>query len=166
MQAGNERYDLERAEREAREKILASKKLKDLEATMRDKAEAPAEADEAADTDDALQLAAELASLAQAEVLNELSSPDNDGDSDTGDNDASSQEDDHMPPVSTPIANLPATNTGASSDSAAKLGQAQQPSSQKRKSAEISADVDRKKKQTASKKKAKKARKTATVATS
>ncbi|OQU96459.1 hypothetical protein CLAIMM_02540 [Cladophialophora immunda] len=35
--AGNEKYDLQRAEREARERVLANKRLKDLEAAMKRK---------------------------------------------------------------------------------------------------------------------------------
>ncbi|EXJ95065.1 hypothetical protein A1O1_00183 [Capronia coronata CBS 617.96] len=63
--AGNNKYDLERAEREARERVLANKKLRSLEASMKEKAKAQ-ETNDALETNAALQQAAELASIQQA----------------------------------------------------------------------------------------------------
>ncbi|OAP58112.1 hypothetical protein AYL99_07202 [Fonsecaea erecta] len=47
--AGNDKYDLQRAEREARERVLANKKLKALESAMKAKAEVNANPDSPSD---------------------------------------------------------------------------------------------------------------------
>ncbi|KEF58019.1 uncharacterized protein A1O9_05942 [Exophiala aquamarina CBS 119918] len=60
--AGNDQYDLERREREAREKLLAKRKLKSLEAIMKEKAEASAQEDAEAEAT-ALAAAQEAAQL-------------------------------------------------------------------------------------------------------
>ncbi|EXJ73128.1 uncharacterized protein A1O5_04277 [Cladophialophora psammophila CBS 110553] len=61
--AGNEKYDLQRAEREAREKVLANRKLKALESAMTAKAEADTTPDADAGATDILAQAAQLASV-------------------------------------------------------------------------------------------------------
>lgn len=73
LQAGNDKYDLARAEREARERVLANKKLKTLEASIKAKAKAQGE-NEATDANAALQQAAQLASVRQSESSAESSS--------------------------------------------------------------------------------------------
>ncbi|KAK4947028.1 hypothetical protein LTR10_014170 [Elasticomyces elasticus] len=80
--AGNEKYDLERAEREAREKFLANKKLKTLEASMKERAKTKAKEEDDAEMSDALQLAAQLAAVAQPASSETSSSSEDEGDDD------------------------------------------------------------------------------------
>ena len=67
FQAGNEKYDLQRAEREAREKFLANRKLRSLESSMKEKAVQNPIHDEDITMSDALTRAAELAAVPQDE---------------------------------------------------------------------------------------------------
>ncbi|KIW45572.1 uncharacterized protein PV06_03953 [Exophiala oligosperma] len=77
--AGNAKYDLERAEREARDKFRANQKLKNLEASLQEKAKAQAQDEKPIDEKaDALQLAAQLASLPQETSEEDSSSAEND----------------------------------------------------------------------------------------
>jgi hypothetical protein len=66
-QAGNDKLDLERREREAREKWLAKRKLKDLETSMKEKAMAQARA-EAESEAEALAAAEEAAKLIAMDI--------------------------------------------------------------------------------------------------
>ncbi|KIW16238.1 hypothetical protein PV08_06289 [Exophiala spinifera] len=76
--AGNDKYDLERAEREARDKFRANQKLKSLEASMQDKANSKPEDEPQIDENaDALQLAAQLASLPRESSEQHSSSSEN-----------------------------------------------------------------------------------------
>ncbi|KIX01956.1 uncharacterized protein Z518_07895 [Rhinocladiella mackenziei CBS 650.93] len=73
--AGNDKFDLERAEREARERFLANRKLKDLESSLREKAAAKSKEEEHKETvaNDALKQAALLASITRPEPESESS---------------------------------------------------------------------------------------------
>ncbi|KIW79100.1 hypothetical protein Z517_08940 [Fonsecaea pedrosoi CBS 271.37] len=85
--AGNEKFDLQRAEREARERVLANKKLKELESATRAKAETKDDEDRTAQADQFI-----------AATLNDAPSTDDlaDGDSD---NDGDTDGDDGNPPL-------------------------------------------------------------------
>ncbi|KAL6245548.1 hypothetical protein RBB50_007547 [Rhinocladiella similis] len=85
--AGNDKYDLERAEREARDKFRASKKLRSLASSMQEKVKTQAQDEKQIDDkEDALQLAAQLASLPQESSEEDSSSSEN-GDEAAGDAD-------------------------------------------------------------------------------
>ncbi|EXJ63699.1 hypothetical protein A1O7_00034 [Cladophialophora yegresii CBS 114405] len=78
--AGNEKYDLERAEREAREKVLANRKLRELESKMKEQAAQNSE--QAMSATDALTQAAQLAAGPLHQPQD--SAPDLDSDAETG----------------------------------------------------------------------------------
>ncbi|KAK7892683.1 hypothetical protein LTR67_006919 [Exophiala xenobiotica] len=84
--AGNSKYDLKRAEREAREKVRANKRLTTLESSMQEKAKGRAQNEQAEDEEaDALQLAAQLASVPQPESPEGSSASENDSEDDDDD---------------------------------------------------------------------------------
>ncbi|KAK5443372.1 hypothetical protein LTS15_010717 [Exophiala xenobiotica] len=84
--AGNTKYDLKRAEREAREKVRANKRLTTLESIMQEKAKGRAQNEQAEDEEaDALQLAAQLASVPQPESPEGSSASENDSEDDDDD---------------------------------------------------------------------------------
>ncbi|KIW49154.1 hypothetical protein PV05_10858 [Exophiala xenobiotica] len=84
--AGNTKYDLKRAEREAREKVRANKKLTTLESSMQEKAKGRFQNEQAEDEEaDALQLAAQLASVPQPESPEGSSASQNDSEGDDDD---------------------------------------------------------------------------------
>lgn len=85
--AGNDKYDLERAEREAREKVLAKRKLKDLETSMKEKADLMAKEVDATSANDALQQAARLASVSHPGSLDESSASSTDTENGIDDSD-------------------------------------------------------------------------------
>ncbi|KAJ9608070.1 hypothetical protein H2200_007058 [Cladophialophora chaetospira] len=78
--AGDEKYDLERAEREAREKVLANRKLRSLESKMKEKAAENSNDGEDTTMNDALAQAAQLAAAAPDQPADDAV----DSDSDTG----------------------------------------------------------------------------------
>jgi hypothetical protein len=80
--AGNEKYDLELAERKARDRVLANLKLKTLENSMKEKAEAQTQEQDAADVHAALQQAAQQASVPQPESSDDSSTSGSDSDDD------------------------------------------------------------------------------------
>ncbi|KAI1610656.1 Sas10/Utp3/C1D family-domain-containing protein [Exophiala viscosa] len=90
--ARNDKYDLERAEREAREKFLANRKLKTLEASMKERARAQAKEEEDAEMSDALQLAAQLAAVAQPASSETSSSSEDDSEEEDDDDEDDSDE--------------------------------------------------------------------------
>nr|KAK5448780.1 hypothetical protein LTR18_001868 [Exophiala xenobiotica] len=84
--AGNSKYDLKRTEREAREKVRANRRLTTLESTMQEKAKGRAQNEQAEDEEaDALQLAAQLASVPQPESPEGSSASENDSEDDDDD---------------------------------------------------------------------------------
>ncbi|ETI27593.1 hypothetical protein G647_00042 [Cladophialophora carrionii CBS 160.54] len=79
--AGNEKYDLERAEREAREKVLANRKLRELESKMKEQAAQSNE--QGMSATDALTQAAQLAAAPLDEPPNSAPNLDSDADTDS-----------------------------------------------------------------------------------
>ena len=78
MQAGNKTYDLERAEHEAREKVRATKKFKELKMEVGERAQKSANDEHPTNFTDALTQAAQLASLTRNELMEIASSSDGD----------------------------------------------------------------------------------------
>ncbi|KIW25134.1 uncharacterized protein PV07_10798 [Cladophialophora immunda] len=89
--AGNEKYDLQRAEREARERVLANKRLKDLEAAMKAKAEANASAGEPSDATDVLEQVAQLVAVPLKDTPSSEALADSDSDGDDNSTDPTEQ---------------------------------------------------------------------------
>jgi exosome complex protein LRP1 len=67
LQAGNQKYDLERAEREAREKFLANRRLRDLETKMKESVAPSPKNSPDTDMTDALTHAAQLVAAPEEE---------------------------------------------------------------------------------------------------
>ncbi|EXJ90037.1 hypothetical protein A1O3_03105 [Capronia epimyces CBS 606.96] len=157
--AGNEKFDLERAERAARERVLANQKLKSLEASMKAKAIAQ-ETHESVDVNTALQQAAQLASVRPSDSAGDSSSS-----SESEPNDASALVKPEQTPssTSTPVtssqkkAKAKSKPTKGSTDPS-KVAVSQSPAQQgKKRKAKPTQEEQEAKKQIKQEKKAKKA---------
>ncbi|KAL2423658.1 hypothetical protein ABEF95_002257 [Exophiala dermatitidis] len=115
--AGNEKYDLERAEREARERALANKKLRTLEGNMKAKAETKAKEENDAAEEDATAALREAAAQLAASVQQQSDSSDDSSSSDQSDDEdeqegvavgATASENGHVQSTSSPSTLVPA----------------------------------------------------------